>query len=91
MRSFRNVCFAILCLACWLQVQVVADCTAPGLIGFGDSADEAEEACDNYAQGHCSGMCQQGCGTDAWDGHDCAAEYLGGWTATGSCNCVTDP
>lgn len=91
MRSLRNISFVLLCL-CWLQVRVHADaCYAPGLFGTGSTEQAAEDACGEYGEGHCSGMCQQACGTDAWDGSECTGiQGGGGWTASGRCKCVPD-
>jgi hypothetical protein len=92
MRTVRNACFVILCL-CWLQAPVFADCQAPGAVGLGDTEQSAIAACVSHGQTHCSGLCQEGCGTDDWNPPaQCTAIGSGSsWSASGYCRCVPNP
>ena len=90
MRRVRNASFLVLCLAL-LQGQPFADegCTAPGLYGSGSTEGAALQACDSDGQTHCSGQCQQSCGTDAWSSPpECYIVPLSSYDAAGYCNCL---
>jgi len=71
------------------QVVLAEGCTAPGLIGFGDTSQEAISACHDYADTHCDGMCQSGCGMSSWTTSTCSSQGCSGGscTAAGWCNC----
>lgn len=92
MRVFRVMSFLVLCLSL-VQASAFGDeaCTAPGLVGVGDSDAQAIQECESYGQSHCSGLCQTSCTTDAWTPPPhCYVQVPGSHSAAGYCDCVTN-
>jgi hypothetical protein len=94
MRTARNICFIVLCVALLhtYSATLRAGCWVPGLVGLGETEYQAELDCYYDALEDCQDLCETYCGTSVWTDYDC--NVIGGgppYSAVGSCGCGYNP
>lgn len=94
MRALRNFSFVVLCwafLASGGSILADGSCNAPGLLGTGQTAQEAFDACEDDGSNRCSELCDSHCQNWIENTTDCHPAMGGGqsWTSIGACKCTT--